>query len=222
VVKKRFLQQYRSIKLFETYLMEYQPMTAAEEDDFCARLERLLPEHDVVIVADYGHGLMTSRAVELVCEKSKFLALNVQTNAGNKGFNFVTRYPRANLVSIDENEARLEARDNVHPLEDVIETIAEKIACQRLIVTSGSKGATLRVSPHKYVQVPALALKTVDRIGAGDALLSLVSPLLATGTPDRLALFLGNVAAAEKCATIGNKRAIDKESYLRHVCSLLG
>ena len=51
------------------------------EAQFLAKLEQALPQHDVVIVADYGHGLMTEKAVKLVCEKAKFLAVNTQTNA---------------------------------------------------------------------------------------------------------------------------------------------
>ena len=39
---------------------------------------------------------LTKPIIKLVCRKAKYLALNVQTNSANIGFNLVTKYPRAN------------------------------------------------------------------------------------------------------------------------------
>jgi len=63
-------------------------------------------DYDLVIVSDYGHGFLTKKIRDLICAKAKYLALNVQTNSANIGFNLVTKYRRANCVCIDELELR--------------------------------------------------------------------------------------------------------------------
>src|SRR5439155_8085565 len=127
ILKRRFLEEYLSAKLFEVYMMRSEGLDAETEAQFCGALEAMLPQYDVVIVADYGHGLMTQRAVDLVCEKSKFLAVNTQTNAGNRGFNTISKYPRADFVSLGEPEVRLDSRDVSGDLEKLALSQAKKI-----------------------------------------------------------------------------------------------
>ena len=70
-----------------------------------------MPEYDAVVVIDYGHGLLDRYAVDTICRKSRFLAVNAQSNAGNQGYHTISKYPRADYVTLAENEARLDARD---------------------------------------------------------------------------------------------------------------
>ena len=37
----------------------------------------------MVVVSDYGHGLISKKNAQLICKKSKYLALNAQVNAAN-------------------------------------------------------------------------------------------------------------------------------------------
>jgi sugar/nucleoside kinase (ribokinase family) len=179
----------------------------------------MLPEYDVVIVADYGHGLFTDAAVSLLCERARFLAVNAQTNAGNRGFNTISKYPRADFISIDEPEARLEVRDEEEEIQSVIRSIAKKVDCPRFLVTRGSNGCLYY--DGDFCEVPAFAVKLVDRIGAGDAVLAVTSLCVAKELPPEIVGFIGNVAGAEACATIGNKKAIETASFHRHIASLL-
>jgi bifunctional ADP-heptose synthase (sugar kinase/adenylyltransferase) len=91
IVKRRYVEEYLSTKLIEIDEMNDDPLTAGDDARFLEMMEALLPEHDVVIVADYGHGLLSEKAITLLCEKAPFLALNVQVNPGNYGFNLVSR-----------------------------------------------------------------------------------------------------------------------------------
>ena len=51
--------------------------------------------YDLVIVTDFGHGLLTKELIDKVSKEARFLAVNAQTNATNFGFNLVTKYRRA-------------------------------------------------------------------------------------------------------------------------------
>ncbi len=221
IVKTRFLEEYLGAKLFEVYTMSNETFATGDEEAFCEKLGRMLPECDLVVVADYGHGLLTRRVVDRLCSDAPFLAVNAQTNAGNRGFNLITKYPRADYISIDEAEARLEVRDERADIREVVRRIAQRIDCPRFMVTRGKYGSLGYDADAGFSEVPAFALKLVDRIGAGDAVLSVAAPCAASGLPMELIGFLGNVAGAEACATMGNKKALDFEGFWQHILSLL-
>ena len=92
--KTRFIDRSYFRKLFEVYDFDDAPMPglAAEIDDQVA--ERA-GNYDLVIVNDFGHGLIGPSTIDLLCKRSKFLAVNAQSNSANFGFNLVTRYPYA-------------------------------------------------------------------------------------------------------------------------------
>ncbi|MBN2711678.1 MAG: hypothetical protein JXR97_04490 [Planctomycetes bacterium] len=215
VVKRRFLEEYHVAKLFEVYEMRNEDVWGEEEDELIDALEKLLPQFDLVLVADFGHGMLGERAIHTICEKAKFLALNVQTNAGNKGYNFVTKYPRADFISIDEPGARLEMRNRRADLCDLVSSIAERMNCRQMIVTRGSNGSLCYDADAGFSQVPAFAIKVVDAMGAGDAFLSVASLAATKGAPIEVSTFLGNVAGAIACGVVGNKEPV-RESEMRN------
>lgn len=221
IVKRRFVEEYFNVKMFEVYSMRNEDLSEGDEDAFCRALEETVPQYDVVIVADYGHGLMTDRAISIVCDKARFLAVNAQTNAGNRGFNMISKYPRADFVSIGENEIRLETRKLKADLRELIATTARKLSCSRFIVTRGSHGCVGYDAAHGFVEVPSFSVKVLDRIGAGDAVLSVVSPCAKLDVPMEVICFIANVVGAEACAIMGNRSSIDPASLFRHVTSLL-
>ena len=47
-----------------------------------------------------------------IIKKSKYLAINCQTNSANLGFNLITKYPKSDYICIDEPELRLAASNN--------------------------------------------------------------------------------------------------------------
>jgi len=221
IIKRRFVEEYLAAKLFEVYVMRDEVMPAEAEAEFCRELERLAPQYDVVIVADYGHGLMTDRAVGLVCGHSRFLAVNTQTNAGNKGLNTISKYPRADYVSIREPEVRLDTRKASADLGQLTEGLARKIATKNFIVTRGSAGCLIHDREQGLFHVPAFAIRVVDRVGAGDAVLGLTSPCVARGVSPQVLGFIANVVGAEACTIMGHRSFIEPASLFRHITSLM-
>jgi len=221
IVKRRFLEEYLAQKLFEVYEINADPLTAADEARFLDQLDELLPQQDVVIVADYGHGLFTENAIERICARAPFLAVNAQTNAGNRGFNCVSKYSRADIVAIDRPEAQLEVRNRKAGIEDLIRIMADRIDCPRFLVTCGKDGTVGYSREQGYCRVPALAVKMVDRMGAGDAFLSLAAPCAALGAAMEVVGLVGNMAGAAKCGIMGNREAIEPISFLRYVSALV-
>jgi bifunctional ADP-heptose synthase (sugar kinase/adenylyltransferase) len=222
IVKRRFVEEYLSRKLFEVYVISDEPISERLDDAICGKLEEMLPQYDLVIVADYGHGMFTRRSIDLLCRRAKFLALNVQTNAGNRGFNFITKYPRADYVSIDEQEIRLEARERRVEVADLIRQTAARMTCPHFLVTRGKHGVTALWEKDGLCQAPALAGRVVDTIGAGDAVLAVTSPFVALKASAALVTLVANCAGAEACLSVGNREAIDPAAFADRLESLLG
>lgn len=219
ILKQRIVEKYLSRKMFEVYYMNSRPQTDAEERDFLAALERQMEWADVVVVADYGHGLFSQAAVDLLCHKARFLAVNAQTNAGNRGFNLISKYHRADFISIDTPEAQLECRDKMLPVDELIRQIGQRTNCQRLTITMGRQGNVYLYGDSIY-HIPVLSLKVVDTIGAGDALLSVCSCAAACDFSPQLTGFVGNIAGAEACTIMGNKDSISLDSMCEHIRSM--
>ena len=55
--------------------------------------------------------MLTERARDILSSKSKFLAVNTQANASNRGFNTMARYKRADFASLTRYELALEERN---------------------------------------------------------------------------------------------------------------
>lgn len=221
IVKRRFLEEYMAVKLFEMYVMRNENLRGAEERSFIDKLEELLPSYNVVIVADYGHGMMTDKIIELVCSKAKFLAVNAQTNAGNRGFNPISRYKRADFVCIDEPEARIEMRDRDADSEALIKGLAGRIDCKKFMLTMGKKGSLCLDVDHGMEKIPVFGARLVDRMGAGDAVLAVTAPCVAMRMPMSLVGLVGNLVGAEACTIMGNARAVDSSSILRHITHIM-
>ena len=162
--------------------------------------------YDVVIVTDFGHGAMVQPLMDRIAKEARFLAINAQTNATNFGFNLVTKYKRADLVVVDEMEARLAAHDRDSAIEDVI----LRLGFRKIIVTRGVHGAI--GFDGAFERGSALTDTVKDSMGAGDAFLAVVSPFAAAGASMRDLIAIGNAAGAVKVGIIGHRSSVTKEA----------
>ena len=220
-IKRRFLEGYSLNKLFEIYIMDESGLSSGESEKCLDWLQNVVPEYDIVIVADFGHGAINDNMIDIIAKKAKFLAINTQANAGNRGFNTVSRYPHADYICIAEHEIRLETRQLSANLRPLMLDIAKKMDCGKLVVTQGRQGATILSEKNEYLSVPSFAYNVVDRVGAGDAFFSLTSLAVALNIPDELLLFIGNIAGCLSVETIGNKKPVTKSAIQKYITSLM-
>lgn len=221
IVKRRFVDRYLFQKLFELYDLNDVELNGEDNDKLCGALEKLLPEHDVVIVVDYGHGFLSRQAIKLLCDKAKFLAVNTQCNAGNQGYHTISHYERADFVVTTEKELRLEARQRSGTLEEVLARVAEGSNYANLCVTLGKHGCLVYNPEEGTEEVPALTDHVVDRIGSGDAFLAVASLCVALHAPLSIVGMVGNAAGAQAVATVCNKDPVRRLPLLRHLQALL-
>jgi bifunctional ADP-heptose synthase (sugar kinase/adenylyltransferase) len=221
IVKRRYVEQAFLNKMFEVSFLD--------DDDLPAEVTRRIEEHlapilagyDVVIVADYGHGFLGRDLIHLLSTESRFLAVNVQSNSANLGYNLVNKYPRAHYVCIDEPEVRLAAHDRRSDLEEIIRRLAKDMACPRISITRGHKGSVVYLEGAGFSHAPVLSREIVDRIGAGDAYLSITAPCAAAGYSSEVVGFVGNVAGALAVRIVGNRTAVEPVPLFKFINALL-
>lgn len=221
IVKTRYVESYHFAKMLEVYEFNDALPEEATRRKLRALLARELPRYDAVIVVDYGHGMLDDEVIALLCRRARFLALNVQANAGNIGYHTVGRYPRADLVCVAENEIRLESRDRRGDLRGLVRGLSKKLGFKKIIVTRGKHGCLAYDSRRGFAEIPAVAGRIEDRIGAGDAFLSLAALCVAQDAPMEIAGFVGNVAGARAVATVGNRAPVGKAELLKNIEALI-
>jgi cytidyltransferase-like protein len=221
IVKRRYVETYPLQKLFEVYVMGERHGGNGHSEALCERLEALMPECDLVLVTDYGHGLLGPQELELLCAKAPFLAVNTQVNAANHGFNTVSKYKCADFVSVSENEIKLDARSTRRDLRDIVLERCEQMHCDRMIVTQGKQGSLCYSRDEGFVQVPALASHVVDRVGAGDAVFAITSLCAAQKAPMEVVGVIGNAVGAQAVMIVGNRTAVDRATVTKHLTALL-
>ncbi len=179
-------------------------------------------DFDCVVVPDFGNGLITVDVARLLSEKAQFLAVNTQINSGNRGHHVISRYPKADFVSLNEPEIRLACHDRQSELEGLAQGIGHQLGALAVAVTRGKKGAAIALpDTQDWLSVPALSKAVVDRIGAGDAFLSLASICLAVGLHPEEALFIGSVAAALDVQIVCNREPVSPASLHKTITTLL-
>ena len=221
-VKRRYVQRYLMNKLFEVSFYNDAFLDGDVLEKMNEFLEGQLSEYDLVVVADFGHGLLGPTTINILSQKAKFLALNTQSNSINNGYNVVTRYPRADYVCIDEEETRLAARDKVGPIEKIVSKIANQLGCKMMTTTRGYHGSLTHIPPQIFVETPVFSREVVDTTGAGDAYFALTAACACAGYSPELVGFIGNVIGALAVRIVGNKQAVKPQDVFRYIETLMG
>lgn len=221
LTKRRFVDKDLA-KLFEIYFFN-ETSTFVDNGDFIYKwLNKNLAKYDLVIAADFGNGFINNDMRKIICKKSKFLAVNTQINSGNRGYHVITKYNNADYVSLNEPEIRLATHNKTDSLEKLCSLILKKTNSKLISVTRGTQGAMMFDSNKSfYSDIPALSSRVIDRIGAGDAYLSLCSLCLGSKLDSELSNFIGSVAAALDVQIVCNREPIKVINLKKYMNTLL-
>ncbi len=222
--KTRYIDKSYLRKMFEVYDIEHTPLPHDLQQQFDSMVVERASQYDLVVVNDFGHGLIAQSTIDQLEKHTKFLAVSAQTNGANHGFNLVSKYRRADFVCIDAPEARLATGNQHGPIEEVLLQLAETMNCRHIIITHGEHGSLVfdrnRDEPEIH-RIPAFTRSVVDTMGAGDAFLTISSALIASGTPLELAGLIGNAAGALKVGIVGHSKSIEKHQLLNFLKAIM-
>lgn len=224
LVKTRYVDVLTGNKVFETYQIGESRSSKRDSQTLVSLLSDVIDNFDLILVADYGHGLLDESTIQLLANRARKLSVNTQSNAGNRGFNSISKYPKLDIVCLNGGEVALELRERHLSMEVLVPELLERTGAEIVAVTSGANGLVLGLNGDagKRVElVPAFSTTVKDRVGAGDALFAATSVSWVANPNPLLAAVLGNLAGAASIAELGNRIAIDRVSLHRHVSAML-
>ena len=222
ILKRRFLDHVSKSKVMGVYTINDDILTKKEDKLFYNILKKLTPNYDLVIVSDYGHGLISEKNANLISKLSKYSALNAQVNAANVGYHSMRNYRNIDCVIINEKEIRHELRDRNGAINNLMKRLSQEQNIRNLVVTHGTKGSNLYNKKNKkFILCDAYARTSIDKMGAGDAMLSIIALCLKCGLNRDLALLISSLAAAQSVMAIGNKETINKTKILKSLKNIL-
>ncbi len=215
-VKRRYLDRYQNVKLFEVTFMNDKHINEKLEKEVVQYLNKEIPKYDMVVITDFGHGFITPGIIKCIQDKAKYVAINAQTNSNNFGYNYITKYHKSDYISIDEKELRLPFGDNYGNLEDLIKKLQTITKAKKIQITLGGEGS-LWYENKKFCRTPAFARQVKDSVGAGDAVLSLTALGAKLGLNPEINSFIGNCTGALAVEIIGNEHPVYKKDLMRFI-----
>ena len=222
IEKKRYIDQISNTKLLGLYNVEDAVYFKDKKSSINNFLKKKLKKFDVVIVSDYGHGLLNERSSKLLVKNSKFLFLNCQINANNKGNHLILKYKGASNLIINETELRYEMRDDKSSVEELLKKFSNLYKINLIIVTRGSNGTILFDNKNKkLLKIPAFASKVIDKVGTGDIMLSVIAPFFSVSKNYASGILAGSMFASKSLKKFGNENVLDASELTKFFSTFL-
>ena len=214
---KRFIDDVSKKKLLGVYSLNDERLDKKEDAQLRNKIKKNLKSSDLVLVTDYDHGFISSSNAKLISKQKNFFCLNAQVNASNLGYHSIRKYHNIDLLVINESELRHELRDRTSETSYLSLKLLKELKIKTLVVTRGINGALLFNNKYRSINCPAFSNSVVDKVGAGDAMLSILSLCLKAKIPEDLSLLMGSIAATHSVESIGNSSFINKDKIMRQI-----
>ncbi len=156
-----------------------------------ASYERLLPEHDLVLLSDYGKGGLTH--VARMIEQARAAGKPVLVDP--KGSDF-SRYAGATAITPNQGELAqvVGAWSSDAALDERAQALRARLGVQGLLLTRSEEGISL-FDDAGHLRLPTEAREVFDVTGAGDTVIGTLAALMASGMALRDAAPHANRAA---------------------------
>ena len=194
-VKLRVLGRQQQLLRIDFETAPSHEVLQAKLDDF----ERQLPEHDLVILSDYGKGGLThiTKMIELAQKAGKRVLVDP------KGDDYA-RYAGASLLTPNRAELRevVGKWAGEADLKVKAEKLRETLGLEALLLTRSEEGMTL-FRPEGVFNQAAKAREVFDVSGAGDTVIATLALMLASGADYPEAVRVANLAASIVVGKLG-------------------
>lgn len=218
--KIRFLNNFKSDKIFEYYKISDENFDYKFPDNFYKKLQNKKNQNSLLFISDFGHNFFSDNLVNSI-NRSKFnYTINVQTNSANFGFNMFNKYKKFNFITLDEKELRLSENNNKNDVSLLIEEAYKKNKLNMNgSLTLGGNGS-LYFTKKKNYYCPVFVSEPKDTVGSGDAYYCVASLLNHINCDPELIPFISNCYAGLKTRLVGNT-SVSKISLVNMIKSLL-
>ncbi|MGE4290963.1 MAG: D-glycero-beta-D-manno-heptose-7-phosphate kinase [Desulfovibrio sp.] len=184
---------------------ETRQLDAADYDVLLSMIKEELPDRKVLILSDYGKGLLSRAFVDRLNAMLAELPVRPMILVDPKTKNY-DLYGGVDLLTPNAKEASEGAHLPVNNQEEIIvagQAIFDRLDCKHLLITLGGQGMALFETKHKVYHIPTFARKVFDVTGAGDTVIATLALGLASDLDLLTSCVFANYAAGIVVGQIG-------------------
>ena len=181
------------------------PISKNSQDSLLSIYKKILNDYDVVLLSDYGKGVLTSELTQMLIKIAK--KNNIKVLVDPKGLNY-SKYAGAYLLTPNKKEASEATQININSNESLLQAITElKKLCHLNVslITLSEQGVA--IFDNSLRVHPTLAREVFDVTGAGDTVLASLGFALSCGYEIDQAVEFANLAAGVVVSKIGSATA---------------
>ncbi len=165
--------------------------------------EKAIPDVDVILISDYGKGLLTGTLLKRVIAYAR--KQGKMTLADPKGLDF-SKYAGVSLLTPNQKEAALASGMDIRDESSLLkagERLLERTGIENLLITCGKGGMVLFERENSPHQISTDARQVFDVSGAGDTVVAVMGLAMASGLSLKESATLANTAAGIVVAKVG-------------------
>ena len=181
------------------------PISKNSQDSLLSIYKKILNDYDVVLLSDYGKGVLTSELTQMLIKIAK--KNNIKVLVDPKGLNY-SKYAGAYLLTPNKKEASEATQININSNESLLQAITElKKLCHLNVslITLSEQGVA--IFDNSLRVHPTVAREVFDVTGAGDTVLASLGFALSCGYEIDQAVEFANLAAGVVVSKIGSATA---------------
>ena len=180
------------------------PETPSPQKQLIAYLEQTIPSCDAVIVSDYGKGLLSTATLKAIaaCGKKN----NIPVVGDPRSTTNYKIYQNFTLIKPNRKEAEAAVGFKLKDQNDVLkaaEILQSEVKLKYLVISLDQDGLLLFSSPQDYHFMAAETQEVFDVVGAGDAVSSLLTFMLAGKADIEKAAYWAQLAASMEIQHVG-------------------
>jgi D-beta-D-heptose 7-phosphate kinase/D-beta-D-heptose 1-phosphate adenosyltransferase len=201
--KSRVIASHQQVVRFDYETR--QDISEATEEKILASIERQLFVTDIILLSDYGKGVLTPRLTQQIIELADRQGVKVLVDPKGKDY---SKYRGATLVTPNKKEASeatgIEIVDH-ESLKKAGFQLKNGLDLEMAMITLSEEG--MAIFDETMRTIPTVAREVYDVTGAGDTVLSTLGFVLAAGGDIDEAARIANAAAAVVVGKLGSATA---------------
>jgi D-beta-D-heptose 7-phosphate kinase/D-beta-D-heptose 1-phosphate adenosyltransferase len=200
------------------------------ENTLIKKLKENISKYEVILVSDYGKGVLTSKVTKILIQEAN--ANNIKVLVDPKG-NDYSKYKGAYLLTPNKKEASEATKINIKDNKSLLRAVSQlksEFDLDVSLITMSEEG--IAVYDNELRIKPTITKEVFDVTGAGDTVLSSLGYALACNSSIDEAVEFSNLAAGVVVSKIGSATAtlneiiqhesnLNKSSSINHIKDLI-
>jgi len=215
-IKTRFIDSATNYKLFGSYVISNLDVTEFYKS-LSLKLKKSIKDNNIIIIADYSNNFFNKNLLKQIKSSKKFISAMIQKNSNNPSFFSLNNIENFDLICVNESELRSELRDKKSQIDILAKNFLIKNKLKFLVITQGIKGSVLFDHKLNKYSCPAFNTKPVDKIGAGDSMLAILSILLKNKINPLTSLLIASLLSSIVVNNMGNSYIASRTDLERNL-----